>query len=261
MRFPDLITPSRSTAGHGCARSTLRVAMALALLSVPVMILPMQAHAQDPDQNISVATESPLERGRELYQSGSYLAAVDLFSRATGFEEEEGIVGASRSLAMLGEYEQAITRLEDAIDDPAASPRMSTLLAELKRGTGQSADALQILEEVVQGNTTPPVRALVQYGSLLQFTGRRDEAIAPLNAAIARYDSGMVFEAEEIAMVAEASRLLGRFHDANSLFSEATRVDPQNLEAQVLWGKLFLEKYNTVDAEQSFNAALEINRR
>src|SRR5690606_25303760 len=69
------------------------------------------------------------------------------------------------------------------------------------------------------------------------------------------------FEAADIAMVAEASRLLGRFHDANSLFGEATRVDPQNLEAQVLWGNLFLEKYNNVDAEQSFSAALDINSR
>src|SRR5690606_27232461 len=141
------------------------------------------------------------------------------------------------------------------------SATLSTQLAELKRATGQSAEALQILEEVVGGNTTPPVRTLVQYGSLLQFVGRRDEAIVPLNAAINRYDSGMVFEAADIAMVAEASRLLDRFHDANSLFAEATRLDPQNLEAQVLWGKLFFDKHNSVDAEQSYNAALAINSR
>lgn len=255
------ITTSRT--GHDCAKSARGIALMLALLSVPAMTVPMLAHAQDVDQDQTspVLMESPLERGKELYQSGSYLAAVDFFRRATGFEEEEGILGASRSLAMLGEYEQAITLLEETIDDRAASAQLSTQLAELKRATGKSAEALQILEEVVQGNTTPPVRTLVQYGSLLQFTGRRDEAVAPLNAAIARYDSGMVFEAGDIAMVAEASRLLDRFHDANSLFSEATRVDPQNLEAQVLWGKLFFDKYNTVDAEQSFNAALAINSR
>ena len=62
-------------------------------------------------------------------------------------------------------------------------------------------------------------------------------------------------------MVAMASWLLGRFHDANSLFDEATRVDPQNLEAQVLWGDLFMEKFNVEDAEKSYDAALNINRR
>ena len=33
--------------------------------------------------------------------------------------------------------------------------------------------------------------------------------------------------------------------------SEATRIDPENLEAQVLWGDLFMEKYNVEDAEKS----------
>jgi len=61
--------------------------------------------------------------------------------------------------------------------------------------------------------------------------------------------------------VALASWKLGRFHDANSLFSEATRVDPENLEAQVLWGDLFMEKFNVADAEKSYDTALAINRR
>lgn len=270
MSFPDSRIPTPTAdVGHGGRKSTLAVSLAVSLamaLSLAATV-PLPVHAQDVDQDLdfnqtgAVAQESPLERGLELLQSGSYLAAVELFRRATGFEEEEGILGASRALAMMGEYEEAITLLEDAIDDRAASATLSTQLAELKRATGQSAEALQILEEVVGGNTTPPVRTLVQYGSLLQFVGRRDEAVAPLNAAINRYDSGMVFEAADIAMVAEASRLLDRFHDANSLFAEATRLDPQNLEAQVLWGKLFFEKHNSVDAEQSYNAALAINSR
>src|SRR5690606_41168106 len=122
MSFPDLKTiPSRRAAGHGCARSALAMALSLALLSTPVLILPMQAHAQDADQSPQVSMESPLERGHELYQSGSYLAAVDFFQRATGLEEEEGILGASRALMMLGEYEQAVSLLENAIDDRAAS--------------------------------------------------------------------------------------------------------------------------------------------
>ena len=220
-------------------------------------LLTLPAAAQEP----IVQMEPALERAEQLLQAGSYLAAIDLFQRVEGFEEEAGLLGLSKALAQTGEYEEAIEVLEDAISDYAASARLSTQLAELKRATGQSAQALEILEAVVTGNTTPPVRALVQYGSLLQYTGRREEALMPLNAAIGRYDTGSVFEAEEIAMVALASWLLDRFHDANSLFSEAVRLDPQNLEAQVLWGDLFMEKFNVTDAEQSYNAALEINRR
>ncbi len=240
-------------------RSPLRVALrplSLCLL-LQASLLALPATAQEP----IVQMQPALERAEELLQSGSYLAAIELFQRVDSFDEEAGLLGLSKALAHTGEYERAIETLEDAISDYAASARLATQLAELKRATGQSAEALRILEEVVTGNTTPPVRALVQYGSLLQYTGRRDEARVQLEAAIGRYDAGMVFDAEEIAMVAQASWLLDRFHDANSLFSEAVRLDPQNLEAQVLWGDLFMEKFNVVDAEQSYNAALEINRR
>ena len=228
----------------------LAVCLALGILSSPL-------YAQD----TLLGTEPPLERGQQLLNAGSYVAAIDSFQRVNGFDEEAALLGLGRAYALTGQYEEGIALLEDEIGAYAISPVLSTQLAELLRTTGQSARALDILEEVVSENTTPPVRALVQYGSLLQFVGRRDEAIAPLNAAIARYDNGMVFDSEEVAMVALASWLLDRFHDANSLFSEATRVDPNNLEAQVLWGDLFMEKFNTPDAEKSYDAALAINRR
>ena len=228
----------------------LAVCLALGVLSSPL-------YAQD----ALLGTEPPLERGQQLLNAGSYIAAIDSFQRVNGFDEEAALLGLGRAYALTGQYEEGIALLEDEIGAYAISPVLSTQLAELLRTTGQSARALDILEEVVSENTTPPVRALVQYGSLLQFLGRRDEAIAPLNAAIARYDNGMVFDSEEVAMVALASWLLDRFHDANSLFSEATRVDPNNLEAQVLWGDLFMEKFNTPDAEKSYDAALAINRR
>ena len=228
----------------------LAVCLALGAVSSPL-------YAQD----ALLGTEPPLERGQQLLNAGSYIAAIDSFQRVNGFDEEAALLGLSRAYGLTGQYEEGIAVLEEEISSYAASAALSTQLAELLREIGQSARALEILEEVVSENTTPPVRALVQYGSLLQFVGRRDEALGPLNAAVSRYDNGMVFDSEEIAMVALASWLLDRFHDANSLFSEATRVDPNNLEAQVLWGDLFMEKFNTPDAEKSYDAALDINRR
>jgi len=70
-----------------------------------------------------------------------------------------------------------------------------------------------------------------------------------------------VFSSEDVAMVALASWLLGNFHDANSLFDEATRANPNNLEAHTLWADLFLEKYNAADAERSYQDALDVNAR
>ncbi|MGI9250686.1 MAG: peptidase MA family metallohydrolase [Pseudohongiellaceae bacterium] len=207
--------------------------------------------------------ETPLYRGEALLQSGSYATAAEVFLMTDGLDRNEGIVGASKAYAMLGNYQQAAQVCEEAIDDDdyARFPLISTQLAEIKRLTGESDTALNILGSVINDNFEPPVRSLVQYGSLLQFKGRKTEAVSHLDAAVQRYNDGLVYTSEDITMVALASWLLDNFHDANSLFNEATRADPNNLEAHTLWADLFLEKYNAADAERGYRDALEINNR
>lgn len=207
--------------------------------------------------------ESPLFRGEQLLMTGSYAAASDVFQMADGLDRNEGLVGASRAFAMMGNYQEAMSVVEDVIenDDYARYPLLSTQLAEIKRSIGGSAEALQILESVVSGMADAPVRALVQYGSLLKFVGQKQISFQILDQAVQRYNNGLVFSSEDVAMVALASWLMSNFHDANSLFNEATRANPNNLEAHALWGDLFLEKYNASDAERSYQEALDINSR
>ena len=207
--------------------------------------------------------ESPLFRGEQLLMTGSYAAASDILQMADGLDRNEGLVGASRAFAMMGNYQEAMSVVEGAIEDNeyARFPLLSTQLAELKRVVGESKEALEIFESLVAGLAEPPVRTLVQYGSLLNFVGQRQTAFSILDQAVQRYNNGLVFASEDVAMVALASWLMGDFHDANSLFNEATRANPNNLEAHSLWGDLFLEKYNASDAERSYQEALDINSR
>ncbi|MED5413068.1 MAG: tetratricopeptide repeat protein [Pseudomonadota bacterium] len=207
--------------------------------------------------------ESPLFRGEQLLINGSYAAAADIFQMADGLDRNEGIVGASKAFFMMGNTQEAINIIEQVIedDDYASYPLLSTQLAEVKRSIGQSAEAIEIFSVLIEGQFEPPVRALVQYGSVLRFVGRKAEAAEYLDRAVQRYNNGLVFASEDVGMVALASWLLGNFHDANSLFDEATRANPNNLEAHVLWGDLFLEKYNASDAERSYQDALDINSR
>ncbi|MBM87666.1 MAG: hypothetical protein CMQ41_04755 [Gammaproteobacteria bacterium] len=206
--------------------------------------------------------DSPLFRGEELLINGSYAAAADIFQMADGLDRNEGVVGGSKAFFMMGNVQEAISIAEELIgEDYASYPLVSTQLSEVKRAVGQSTEALEILAVVVEGLFEPPVRTLVQYGSLLQFKGRKREAFEYLDLAIQRYNNGLVYASEDVAMVALASWLMGNYHDANSLFDEATRANPNNLEAHVLWGNLFLEKYNASDAERSYQDALDINSR
>ncbi len=229
----------------------------LGLVLLPWSLL---VYGQD---NLTNTGESPLLRGEQLMMTGSYAAASDIFQMADGLDRNDGLVGASRAFAMMGNYQQAMAVVEDAIEDAeyARFPLLSTQLAEVKRGIGQSSQALAILEAVVSGLVDPPVRALVQYGSLLKLVGEKQAANQILDQAVQRYNDGLVFSSEDVAMVALASWLMDSFHDANSLFNEATRANPNNLEAHVLWADLFLEKYNASDAERSYQEALDINSR
>lgn len=226
-------------------------------------LAPLGPVVAQPDLTDPAAVSSPLFRGEELFLSGSFLAAAEVFKQADGLDREEGLVGASRAYAMVGDYTQAMRICEEAIADGnyGELPLLSTQLAEVYRQVGRSADALRILQQVVNDAGEPPVRSLVQLGSLLKFVGQREVAVDYLNRAVQRYDDGLVFASEDVAMVALASWLLDQFHDANSLFNEAVRGNPNNLEAHVLWGDLFLEKYNAAEAERSYQQVLELNSR
>ncbi len=223
--------------------------------------LAFSVSAQDSGQTNT--GESALFRGEQLLMTGSYAAATDIFQMADGLDRNEGLVGASKAYAMMGNYIDAMSVVESAIDGDEYErfPLLSTQLAEVKRAVGESKEALEILESVVAGLAEPPVRTLVQYGSLLDFVGQKQIAFSILDQAVQRYNNGLVFASEDVAMVALASWLMGNFHDANSLFNEATRANPNNLEAHSLWGDLFLEKYNASDAERSYQEAIDINGR
>ncbi len=228
-------------------------------LSLVVALSVVEAQAQ---QAVG-SGDSPLFRGEELLLNGSYAAAADVLQMADGLDREDGLVGASRAYAMMGNYQRAQEVLVEEIgaDNYADQPLLATQLAEVTRLTGESAEALEILAAVVDGNAEPPVRSLVQYGDLLLFTGDKQGAYGVLDQAVQRYNDGLVFASEDVAMVALASWRLGNFHDANSLFNEATRSNPENLEALALWGDLFNEKYNAADAERTCQEALDVNSR
>ena len=230
------------------------VLFVFALAPVPVVL------AQDA---LSTNQDSALYRGEELMLAGSYAAASEIFRQADGLDRIDGLIGASRALVMMGNYLEAENLVAEAIEGDAYAdfPLLSTQLAEIKRMTGQSRAALDILQQAIGGNVEPPVRSLVQYGSLLKFTGQQEQWRQVLNRVVQRYNAGLVFSSEDVAMVALASWLLGNFHDANSLFDEATRANPNNLEAHTLWADLFLEKYNAADAERSYQDALDVNAR
>ena len=206
----------------------------------------------------AIAKESYLSQAEKSFRSGQYADALNLYLKADEDERVAGIVGASRTYALTGQYAAAEKICRELLKEFPNTIEIICQLAEILALTGRSDEAMGLLAQTTSGPDVT-TRSLVQYGKMLELRGRYAEAVPYFERAVAHYNDGMISDAEDIAMVAVASWAFGRYHDANRLFREALQMDPKNLEAQVLWGDLFLEKYNPAEARISYGKALEQN--
>jgi tetratricopeptide (TPR) repeat protein len=208
----------------------------------------------------AVAEDTPLNQAKIAFQKGDYEDALRLYEGVTGPDRVAAVIGASRIWVMTGDYSKAEEACRTALSTFPEDDQLRSQLAEILTLTGRSDEAIRVLEPAVS-RRIPSVKYLVQFGELLRLRGRRSEAEPYFKQAISFYDRGLVFDAEEVAAVAAACRALERFHDANNLFREATSLDPNNLATHVLWGNLFLEKYNVAEARRSYALVLEQNTK
>ena len=207
-----------------------------------------------------LSEDSPLGRAHKAFQTGHYEESLRLFESVTGPDRLDAAVGMSRIWMILGQYDRAETVCRDLLSAYPDDVRIISQLAEVLVHTGRSEIALQLLEPIASRRNAS-VTTLVQTGKLLKSRGRSAEADLYFERVLAHFDQGLIFEAIEYAAVAETFRALERFHDANSLFREAMQIDPDNPGIQVLWGNLFLEKYNLPEARRSYEMALKQNAR
>ncbi|MGD8210954.1 MAG: tetratricopeptide repeat protein [Desulfobacterales bacterium] len=206
----------------------------------------------------AAASPSALTQATAHFRSGRYVEALSLFQKVEAADLIPGVIGASRTLIMTGQYGAAEAVCRRTLGNQPGDPAIISQLAEVLAMTGRSDEAMGILESVVRAADATPA-SLVKYGQLLQLRGRRDEAAAIFQRALSLNDTGHVTKSHDLAMLAVASRALERFYDANRFFRQALRADPQNLAAEVLWGDLFQEKYNTAEARKSYAAVLKDN--
>lgn len=211
------------------------------------------------------------------------------------------IVGESRSLAMLGEYQDAEKTCREAIKTLnkksyyVSSVLITTQLAEVLMSVGRSDDALSLLKPVAN-NQNAPLRAIVKYAEFLEYRGRYDEAEAYAMTSVSSFntsnlamassiglldfndsdfiDSGITWNdleidasvkqrllSEQAMLIAQSHWLTDNFQTANQFFREATQIDPQNAEAHVSWGNLFSEKHNAAEATRSYQTVMSFNPR
>ena len=180
-------------------------------------------------------------------------AAASAQGRYTRAQEEQFHRAASRALAH-GAYDEA-RELANARD--AADPSAAALLARLDVLGGDYAAAESRLAPIAA--TNPVSAAGLELALLQHYLGRRNEATPRLTLLVDRLQRSR--EALDQYRGALAARALGQYRLANGLVRNAAVAAPDDPAIQTLWGELFGEKYNQLEASKSFNEALALDEQ
>ena len=158
---------------------------------------------------------------------------------------------ATRAL-VEGRYGE-IDALTEKLDQ--RDPNVVALKARALVERGRYADAEAMLAPAA--SRAPQSEAALQLGLLQQMLGR--DATAVLGRIVPLVDTSD--DPGELARAARALRALGRFHDANETYRDATANAPNDPVIESAWGDLFLEKYERGEALKSYQKSLQLDAR
>src|SRR5207248_7272320 len=103
------------------------------------------------------------------------------------------------------------------------------------------------------------VAAQYEKASVLEDTGKHDEAGAIYNKLIDNYVNNLTRAPNDLLWIARALWKTEDFHGANDVLKLAAQANPRNAEVFVTWGDLLAEKYNEPEAISSYQEALKID--
>jgi len=177
-----------------------------------------------------------------------------LASNAAGQTQSDALSEAETALAR-GDYDDAAGRAEKLLE---TQPRAASVAASAHLNRGRITQAIALLTRAAKEPRR--FRALAMLGTSHALRGEQAEAERAFDALIAAFNSGQVRDddGEALAAVAVAARGLGAYRDANRAFAEATRASPDDVEIELAWAELFLDKYDTENAERSIARVLKL---
>lgn len=227
------------------------------------LILAVPLAAQDPVADLATA--------HNLARTGEYEKAEPLLETLVRAHPTElrAWLDLYRIHALQGAHEKASETLDRALEALPDHPALLTARAELLLARGREEDALALLEGVV-ARDDKLVRARYLRDRLWLLRGKRDEAEKDLDAFYQLYNEGESFTSEELTELARGLWLSATRKGERStqkkvadgsagLLVDATRIDPDNADAHILWGQCFLEKHDADAARKAFSAALKIH--
>ena len=206
----------------------------------------------------------------QLLRTGKYAEAATQFSRVPQSDDDWAAAqkGLVRAYMAVGKYDEAEAAARKATVAPNGKQLWTTLGIVLHE-RGKNADAEQAFERARAVHAADSLTAALNIAILRYERGDREQAMADFDKFIDVYNGagGANLTPAELTAVAIACRYLGTanpqlFKDALKAFDRATQEGddtPEADDARIAAGEMFLEKYNSPDAQSSFDEVLKIN--
>ena len=206
-----------------------------------------------------------LDEAHAALREGRYAEAIEGFEKESTANPTPRLYrGWVEALRLTGAYDEALSVIQRFESREPASVALSNVRGEILYETGRIAEAREAFEKAVAGKAEDVLTAELNLAVILHEQGSLDDAIARFDRFIDVYNRSSNLSAEDLTAIAIACKYLGvtdhqLFRDALRALDEAKAKDPSSLNPSIRAGELFLEKYNSPDANQSFQEALAVN--
>ncbi|MFN8008199.1 MAG: tetratricopeptide repeat protein [Terriglobia bacterium] len=229
---------------------------ASSLIMISLMILPLVSPAAMLGESFS----NTLSEAVALKNQGKYREAAQIAeSLPSSVDSWKGHTARDISLECMfltGQYSKVIEWGTQFKNEVATHPQQAIWLARAWQAKGQYQAAEQVLLKAAMVSPSSTSPANLELARLLKVMGKDEESHA-LFLSLSR--SAEFEDAAPPGIKAIIFQNLDRFRDANAAFKQATTIDPDDFDAWLAWGALFLEKYNPAEAVTVYSDILKRN--
>ena len=213
------------------------------------------------------AASQVVPTAEQAYRRGDYEDAANLLERIAMSDSASSRVRRTyvRALGMVGRYADAEAAARRFAVPGPIGKELANTLGEILVLRGSIAEAEGAFSRAMTEKASDSLTARLNLAILRFDRGERDAAMAQFDSFIDVYnDRRAQLTARELMAVGIACRYLGLtqpqlFKDALRALDEASAADSMDLEPRVRVAQLFLEKYNSGDAQGDLAAILQVN--
>jgi cellulose synthase operon protein C len=242
---------------------SVRVSLVTMLIVAPAMVVRAQTHDIHPPESVAQLGDPVV-----LFQTGKYEDAIKVLQAVPRSDSAwiDAQLYLTRALSELGRYDDA-ERIGKAAAATPDGKNLWNTYGEVLLTRGKRAAAESAFVRALALHATDSLTATLNLAIITYQRGEQKAALDAFDRFIDVYNNNSAsLSSAELTDVAVAVEYLSVRNpeldkDALTAFDRATSLEPDNLDAKVLVGELFLDKYNHADAETEFEDVLRSNPR